>query len=704
MCGIAGIYCFSQEAVNIDKEPANFTKGKDYPGKNVRSYKQNGANTILLKEMTDAIKHRGPDDEGYLLKDNKGIQVFSGVDSPADIQSLYPLLYYNQEGAIKTSLNSEVTSINADNFILGMGFRRLSILELKPIGHQPMWDEELKIILGYNGEIYNYLELREELKAKGYIFFSHSDTEVIIKAYHYWGEDCVKHFNGMWAFSLWDDRKKVLFCSRDRYGIKPFYYAVQDGVIYWGSEIKQLLLTPIDKTLNQAMIWRSMKINSLLVYDDETYWQHIHCLKPGHNLLITKGKIISTQYYDLDVANLESSKLSFNEAVEQYRSIFLDSIELQLRSDVEIGATLSGGMDSSAIVCSAVHKQGKPLKTFSSYYAFLPELDERKWIEKILQKTFCLNYLVSPAAEDAIRGWEKLTYYNDFPLAAGFVSQNAVMQEAHRQGIKVLLSGQGSDEISAGYRHSLYRYFADLVRSMQIGRLAKELPEYLKKDNKAFSKLGKIMLSTFLPESALYNLEFRYYRFEPFNRAFTKEADKNCGEQMLKKIADIRTSRLSNFLYNMMHNTSLQTLLHFEDRMAMANSVESRVPFLDYRLVDFVFSLPSAYKVKPPYTKVVHRSAMQELIPDEIYRRQDKGIFSSPFYQVWMKKELKPFITDILASKTLRQRGIWNLPQINFYWHKYLAGDNNQAEMLFNIIALEIWFRQFVDKTAGGYK
>jgi len=154
----------------------------------------------------------------------------------------------------------------------------------------------------------------------------------------------------------------------------------------------------------------------------------------------------------------------------------------------------------------------------------------------------------------------------------------------------------------------------------------------------------------------------------------------------------------------MMHNTSLQTLLHFEDRMAMANSVESRVPFLDYRLVDFVFSLPSAYKVKPPYTKVVHRSAMQELIPEEIYRRQDKGIFSSPFYQVWMKKELKPFITDILASKTLRQRGIWNLPQINFYWHKYLAGDNSQAEMLFNIIALEIWFRQFVDKTAGGYK
>jgi len=364
---------------------------------------------------------------------------------------------------------------------------------------------------------------------------------------------------------------------------------------------------------------------------------------------------------------------------------------------------LSGGMDSSAIVCSAVQKKGEPLKTFSSYYAFTPELDERKWMEKIVQKTSCTSFLVSPKAEDAICWWEKLTYMNDLPLSAAFVSINAVMQEAHKQGIKVLLSGQGSDEISAGYRHSLYRYFADLIRGMQISRLGKELPIYLKKDNKAFSKLGKIMLSTFLPESSLYNLEFCYYRFEPFNRAFTNEAEKNCGEQILKKIADIKASRLSNFLYNMMHNTSLQTLLHFEDRLTMANSVESRVPFLDYRLVDFVFSLPSQYKVQPPYTKVIHRFAMKDLIPEEIYYRQDKGIFSSPFYQVWMKQELKPFISDIFASSAFRQRGIWNLPKINHYWHKYLAGDNKQVEMLFNVIALELWFRQYVDKPSGEY-
>ena len=703
MCGIAGIYCFSKETVILDKKQDNFSKGKDNPVKNGVSFKQNVANALLLKEMTDAIKHRGPDDEGYLIKDKNGIRSFSGVDSPAEIQSVYPLFNVEIDSTFPAKGYSSVNSFKLGNFILGMGFRRLSILELKPIGHQPMYDKELGIAICYNGEIYNYLELKAELKAKGYKFFSNSDTEVIIKAYHFWGEDCVLHFNGMWSFSLWDERKDLLFCSRDRYGIKPFYYAVQDGVIYWGSEIKQLLLTPIDKKLNQAMIWRSMKINSFLVYDDETYWQNVHSLKPGHNLLAANGKIMINQYYDLDIANFESSHLAFEQAVQQYRNIFLDSISLQLRSDVEIGATLSGGMDSSAIVCSAVQKKGEPLKTFSSYYAFTPELDERKWMEKIVQKTSCTSFLVSPTAEDAICWWEKLTYMNDLPLSAAFVSINAVMQEAHQQGIKVLLSGQGSDEISAGYRHSLYRYFADLIRGMQIGRLGKELPIYLKKDNKAFSKLGKIMLSTFLPESSLYNLEFCYYRFEPFNRAFTNEAEKNCGEQILKKIADIKASRLSNFLYNMMHNTSLQTLLHFEDRLTMANSVESRVPFLDYRLVDFVFSLPSQYKVQPPYTKVIHRFAMKDLIPEEIYYRQDKGIFSSPFYQVWMKQELKPFISDIFASSAFRQRGIWNLPKINHYWHKYLAGDNKQVEMLFNVIALELWFRQYVDKPSGEY-
>ena len=650
MCGIAGIYSLKGQTVDSD----------------------------LLKAMTSLISHRGPDDEGYLLGSNEGtVKLLSGEASTEEVKAKFPRLGKQHEA----------------NYSIGLGFRRLSILELSPCGHQPMWDEELKLALVFNGEIYNYLELKEELLNLGYSFFSRSDSEVILKAYHAWGENCVMRFVGMWAFALWDAKRQSLFCSRDSYGIKPFYYAVQAGCLYLGSEIKQLLLAPVDKELNRAMIWRSMKINSLLAYDDDTYWQSVHALKPGHNLLATRANIEIKQYYSLNIESFESSELSYHKAVEEYKRIFLDSIALQLRSDVPVGATLSGGMDSSAIVCSAVRHLAEPIKTFSSFYRDTPELDERKWIKIVNQTTGCDAHLVSPGADEAISWWEKATYLNDLPIAAGFVSQYAVMQEAKRNGIKVLLSGQGSDELTAGYKHAAYRYFADLVRNLETGKLKRELPAYLKKNGNALGSLAKIGLSTLLPESELYKLEFKLYRFEPFNRDFISQANSEAGEGMLGQIADIKGSRLSNFLFNMMQNTSIQTLLHFEDRMSMAHGVESRVPFLDHRLVDFVFTLPSKFKLKPPHTKLIHRDALKDLIPDKIYRRKDKGIFSSPFYALWMKGEMKSYICDILGSASFRQRGLWNLPKINHNWHKYLAGDQSKAEMIYNVIALELWFR-----------
>ncbi|MDD4309800.1 MAG: asparagine synthase (glutamine-hydrolyzing) [Candidatus Cloacimonetes bacterium] len=642
---------------------------------------------LLLQEMTQRVKHRGPDDEGYLLANiAKGSSIcYAGTDSPEDIKRIYPVF------------SGSKSSADISTAQLGFGFRRLSILELKSKGHQPMSDEKLKLSISFNGEIYNYLELKAQLQDLGYVFNSGSDTEVILKAYHAWGDNCVEKFIGMWAFALWDATNKRLFCSRDRYGIKPFYYCIQDGFLFWGSEMKQLLATPIPKTLNTAMIWRSMKINALMVYDNQTYWQNIHSLLPGHNLSVVSGVVEIKEYYHLDVENFESSQLSFSQAVEEYQRLFLDSIALQMRSDVQIGASLSGGMDSSAIVCSAMQQQAVPMPTFSSFYADTPALDERKWIETIVQHSGCTSELISPTSADALKWWIDATYYNDLPIAAGFVSQYAVMQAAHARGVKVLLSGQGSDELNGGYKHAAYRYFADQIRTLSLGKLSKELPEYLQ-GSQLLTKLGnmaKISLSALLPESSLYKLEFNYYRFDPFSTSFKEAAHNNNQEGILQKITDIKASRMSNFLYNMMHNTSVQTLLHFEDRLSMANSVESRVPFLDNRLVDFVFSLPSAYKTKPPETKLLHRAAMKEFIPAEIYNRKDKGIFSSPFYQQWMRDGLKPFIVDLLGSNEFRRRGIWNLPSINRQWQLYLAGDNRPAEMLYNVIALELWFQRF---------
>ncbi len=653
MCGISGILNLNKAAIDV----------------------------ALLSEMTYKVRHRGPDDEGYLLAGGSidGIRSFSGADSIPPIKTKYPQLELDAKP------------------ILGMGFRRLSILDVHESGHQPMLDESLGIALSFNGEIYNYLELRNELISHGYSFFSQSDTEVIIKAYHAWGDECVTRFNGMWAFALWDAKQQRLFCSRDRYGVKPFYYCIHASQLFWGSEIKQLLSAPIDKSLNKAMIWRSLKINSMLVYDDDTYWQHIHSLQPGHNLSVVNGAVEIREYYHLDIDSFETSSLSFKKAVTKYQELFLDSIALQLRSDVPVGATLSGGMDSSAIVCSAVRKLAEPMQTFSSFYDSTPALDERKWISKIAQHTGCISHLVSPHASDAMAWWEKATYLNDMPIAAGFVSQFAVMQQAHESGIKVLMSGQGSDELSAGYRHASYRYFADLLRDVKLGKLHRQLHAYLPKNKakESLAMLGKIGLSALLPESALYKLEFNFLRFDPFDASFTRQAKKESDEHILKHIADIKSSRLSNFLYNMMRNTSIRTLLHFEDRISMGNSVESRVPFLDHRLVDFVFTLPSSYKIKPPYTKYIHRQAMKPLIPVAIYERKDKGIFSSPFYQDWMKGEMRNFLSDILNSIEFRQRGIWNLPRIHKQWHSYLAGNNQAAEMLYQSIALELWFRSY---------
>ncbi|MCK9557280.1 MAG: asparagine synthase (glutamine-hydrolyzing) [Candidatus Cloacimonetes bacterium] len=653
MCGIAGIVSVS------NKQPIDYN---------------------ILKIMTGQIVHRGPDDEGYLLFDisHKRVMAYCGKDSSAEVKE------HMSECAGESIAQ------------LGFGFRRLPTLELHESGHQPMYDEELDLAIIFNGEIYNHMHLRAELQSKGYNFFSHSDTEVIIKAYHAWGDECVHRLIGMWAFSIWDLRCQRLFMSRDRFGIKPFYYSRVGDMLYWGSEMKQLLQSPIKRDLNNAMIWRSMKVNSLLVYDDETYWHDIHVLKPGHNLIVEQGNILIKEYYHLDIAKFERSRLRFDEAKEQYHDLFLSSLKLQLRSDVPVGASLSGGMDSSAIVCSASRMLPYQLRTFSVYYDEDPLFDERSYIEIIAAHTGVQTNYISPHSDDAIAWWNHAIWLNDLPVSSGFVSQYALMQKTHQEGIKVLLSGQGSDEISGGYRHASYRYFADQLRQFRLHSFGREIGHFISKNPmKAMGDFGKILMSTFMPESTLYDLESRYYRFEPFHRDFVDEAKYEAGGKMLRRIGNIPASRLANFLYNMMHTTSLQTLLHFEDRMSMGHSVESRTPFLDHNLVEFVFSLPASYKIQPPYRKILHRKALKECVPREISSRKDKGIFGSPFYNNWFRGPLKGFVEDILYSPEFRRRGIWNLADIHNRWRGYLQGNSRDAEMLFNIISLELWFRVF---------
>ena len=343
MCGIAGIFSL---------DPA---KKIDLP---------------LLNEMTKRVHYRGPDDEGYLAITipKPEVRAFYGEGSSA---------------AVKAKLQPFDAGFAAQ---IGFGFKRLPTLELTESGHQPMYDAALGLAIVFNGEIFNHLELRAELEKSGYSFVSHSDTEVILKAYHAWGMDCVERFIGMWGFSIWDQKRQILFLSRDRFGIKPLYYALDKGYLYWGSEVKQILAAPIEKTQNKAMIWRSMKVAAMMVYDNETYWQNIHALKPGYNMIVKDGKVRIEQYYQLDVESFERSTLSFEEAKDRYYQLFLNSLKLHMHSDVEIASSLSGGMDSSAIVCMGAPLLNYPLRTFSTYYEDDPALDERSYIEIVAAK------------------------------------------------------------------------------------------------------------------------------------------------------------------------------------------------------------------------------------------------------------------------------------------------------------------------------
>ena len=629
-------------------------------------------NTRLLEEMTEMIRHRGPDDGGYLCVSENSARHFAAKDSPEELSALLPQLEHGLRAQ------------------LGLGFRRLATLDLSVGGHQPMSCQERGMHIVCDGEIYNYIELREELSSQGYKFYSNSDTEVILAAYEAWGQDCVKRFNGVWAFALWDEARKLLFCSRDRFGLKPFYYCEHGGQLFIASEVKQLLASGVDKELNWQMIWRSMKVNSFQVYGSETFWRQIHALPGGSNLIAKDGQVRLERYHRLDAISFGSSRLSLDEAVQRYQELFERAVRWQLRSDAEVGACLSGGLDSSAIVCTAARNGAKPIKTFSSWFAEPAGLDERQWIREVTEASGAVSHFVSPSAEEAAGWFDEVTWFNDLPAGAGFAAQYAVMKLAGESGVKVLLDGQGSDELTGGYRHAQYRHLADLAGRKGFWPEAAAIISKVGWKAKP-AVMAKTLLARVLPESSLYKLEARHLRFEPFADELIQR--EKLRSDPLEEIEDIPGRKLSNFLYNMVYTSSLPTLLHWADRMSMASSVASRVPFLDHELVEFAFSLPSEYKIWEGQGKRVHRLAMRGIVPQAIYERKDKSIFGSPFHRVWLRGALKPWVEDIIYSYRFRERKIWNLPRIEARWSRYLKGDDQQAEMIFNICALEQWFR-----------
>lgn len=610
---------------------------------------------MRLKQISDLGAHRGPDATAYFA-------------------------WTETKTTVETSDALKDTPIRG-----GLGYRHLD-LGAEPFSPAILHKEGMYIV--FDGCIYNAQELRTtlELDAKT------TTTQLILAAYQRWGDAFVNRLLGIWALAIWDSKARRLFCSRDRFGSKPLCFLVQDQVFYFASEIKQLLPLLQTKELNARMLWRMNKVSGMHLYQDQTPFSQIKLLEPGQNLSISQGKIHKEYYYRLDPDKFETSQLSFDDATEYYLELFKESVRLCSASPHAIACSLSGGLDSTAILAVLSKLKTEPIHTFSTWFED-SQLDEREYIELANCSFKAQGTLLSPTADTAWQSLLDATWFNDLPLGSGCPAQLSVFRAAQEQGFKVLLGGQGCDELTAGYRHAQYRYLADLAHSGQLPKLLSSLKSIsrAKKPVELLSIIAKSGLSLFLPESQLYRQEMKRLHFEPFSADFLREA----------KAADMDaldqsdSGRLSNFSYNMVYHTTLQTLLHFEDRMSAMTGLQSRSPFLDHRLAELAFSLPSGFKVAPPQGKRIHRTAIRQLVPQPILQRKDKAVFGTPFTHRWMRHELRDRVSAVFTGQSFRSSGFWNLSKIMSKWQSYLRGNDKDAQMLYQVLATQIWLETF---------
>ncbi len=644
MCGIVGIY--HREGAPVDVE--------------------------ALVRMNDAISHRGPDGEGFVFLDPSGADPpqFEARPSPADT-SFRPL---------------------------GLANRRLSIIDLSGHGTQPMCNEDGSVWVVFNGEIYNHVELAEQLKTRGHQFRSRCDTEVILHAYEEWGEACLDRFNGMWGFALWDGRSKRLFCARDRLGIKPFYYFDDGARFIFASEIKAILLHPeIPRKPHGPTIYRYLATGSgLMDFTDATFFEGISQLPPSHYLILQDGRMQVRRYWDIERSKNGEIPKTDAEAAERFRELFSDAVRLRLRSDVPLGVCLSGGLDSSSIACVAAEEiRPSRLRTFSSCFDD-PQYDERDFIQPVVEHTGAEAHYVFPQVGELFDQLSHIIWFQDEPFHnLNQFAQWYVMRSVRGQGVKVVLSGHGGDELLNGYPQDFVYHFADLLGAGRWSSLARELKAYQSAGwggaGSAMVSAVRVLASLKTPEGWKRSLKrngtgFRGILHPDFVRKHT--APETMG---LRGGAALRTCS-----YMGLRMYPVPGWLHFEDRNSMAFSVESRIPFLDYRLVEYAYGLPGNQKIREGRTKVVLRNAMKGTLPEIIRNRTDKKGFLAPT-DLWMKTDMRETVQDLFRSESFRSRNIFNPEAVLREYERHCRGEQNIRLALWSWVNLELWMRRMTD-------
>ncbi|HWA21450.1 MAG TPA: asparagine synthase (glutamine-hydrolyzing) [Caulobacterales bacterium] len=585
---------------------------------------------------------------------------------------------------------------------LALGHRRLSIIDLEERAAQPLSIADERFWMVFNGEIYNYRELREELKAKGWVFRTESDSEVLLAAYAAWGEAALDRFLGMFAFVIWDAKDQKLFIARDRFGIKPLFYVANAKGIAFGSEIKQLLDFPGgERRINMTRAWDFMS-SGVTDHTDETMFAGVRQLRGGQCLTLDLSKwrtgdsLIVRRYYD--IPREPSPPISAKQAAEKFRELFFDSIKLHLRSDVPVGSCLSGGLDSSAIVCVMDRLLGKDHSNIHTFSACFPnkEVDEKPFMEAVVAHTKSTAHYLYPKAEDAFDLAEKITYHQDEPYGStSILAQWCVFEGAKQAGIKVMLDGQGADEQLAGYHSSFYYYAQTLIRERRAFDYMYMIADRARRHG--VNPVEQMVYTLGARAPARLRALVRPLHVDQtgdnwMNGAIQAHAPKSgsaLGEvQERDSIGEL--SDIGRLCLAFVTGVSLPMLLRYEDRDSMAHSIEARVPFLDHRLVDFTIGLWDRHKIVGADTKRVLRQGLAGVLPEKIRLRHDKLGFATP-EMAWFRGPMKAQVREAVEATLALYPGLFDAAETRALLNATLENGKNSGFTLWRIINFGIW-------------
>lgn len=590
------------------------------------------AEQATIERMLDGIAHRGPDGRGAFADDG-----------------------------------------------VALGHLRLAIIDLSDAGLQPFELGGLQLV--HNGEIYNYLELREELRARGHSFRSETDTEVLLAAYREWGEACVERLNGIWAFAIWDPGRRTLFASRDRFGVKPLYYRLDGRRLAFASE--PWVLRGDDPRPNERAV-RDYLEHGWLDHGEETFFAGVRRLPPAHNLSFGPDGLLIRRYWSLEPSEAPA------DPVDAVRELFLDAVRLQLRSDVPVGTALSGGIDSSAIAVAVAHHGHARQKTVTAYFEDAG-FDERPYARAVVEATGAEAHWVSFTAQELVESLPAIVRAQGEPFGSTSIAAGwHVMRAAKAAGLTVMLDGQGGDELFAGYRAAYGYRIADLLAGGQVTEAGRELAAFWSRHGSSPVAAAGVLIRPFLPErvgaAGRARLKGSATLAHPDIRGAARSREEN-GYPF--------PDRLRRHLAHTLTRRGLPELLRYEDRNSMAHAIEARVPFLDHRLVELAYSLDAGSLLARGETKAVLRRALADLLPPRVRDRTDKLGFVTPEGR-FMREALGDLARETFGSREFRERGLVDPTAALERLRRHRAGDLSAGMELWRALNVELWARTFL--------